>query len=106
MPIGLVAMDNNDQILSVNPAAKALLNLPEAEDLHRIAGQVLPKKLMGLVQSIHPHNRLIEKELTIRDGKGKPIILDVVVSPLNDKDGSSLGALVIHSQTLLQQTVF
>ncbi|MBU0464619.1 MAG: PAS domain-containing protein, partial [Proteobacteria bacterium] len=95
MPIGLVAMDNNDQILSVNPAAKALLNLPSAKDLQGIAGQVLPQKLIDLVQSIHSHNRLIEKELTIRDGKGKPIILDVVVSPLMDNDGASLGALVI-----------
>ncbi len=95
MPIGLVAMNKNDQILSVNPAAKELLNLPLAQDLKKIAGQVLPKKLIDLVQSIHSHNRLIEKELSIKDGKGKPIILDVVVSPLNDKDGSSLGALVI-----------
>ncbi|WP_413908387.1 ATP-binding protein [Desulfobacula sp.] len=95
MPIGLVAMDNNDHILSVNPAAKALLNLPSAKDLQGIAGQVLPQKLMDLVQSIHSHNRLIEKELKVRDGKGKPIILDVVVSPLMDNDGASLGALVI-----------
>ncbi|MBT7048987.1 MAG: PAS domain-containing protein [Desulfobacula sp.] len=95
MPIGLVAMNKNDQILSVNPAAKELLNLPLAQDLKKIAGQVLPKKLIDLVQSIHSHNRLIEKELSIKDGKGKPIILDVVVSPLSDKDGASLGALVI-----------
>ena len=95
MPIGLVAMNKNDQILSVNPAAKVLLNLPLAEDLQKIAGQVLPKKLIDLVQSIHSHNRLIEKELSVKDGKGKSIILDVVVSPLSDKDGSSLGALVI-----------
>ena len=95
MPIGLVAMNKNDQILSVNPAAKELLNLPLAEDLQKVAGQTLPKKLIDLVQSIHSHNRLIEKELSVKDGKGKSIILDVVVSPLSDKDGSSLGALVI-----------
>ena len=95
MPIGLVAMNKNDQILSVNPAAKELLNLPLAKGLQKAAGQVLPKKLIDLVQSIHSHNRLIEKELSVRDGKGKSIILDVVVSPLSDKDGSSLGALVI-----------
>ena len=95
MPIGLVAMNKNDQILSVNPAAKELLNLPLAEDLQKVAGQTLPKKLIDLVQSIHSHNRLIEKELSFKDGKGKSIILDVVVSPLSDKDGSSLGALVI-----------
>ena len=95
MPIGLVAMDNNDHIISVNPAAKALLNLPSAKGLQEIAAQVLPQKLMDLVQSIHSHNRLIEKELKVRDVKGKPIILDVVVSPLMDNDGASLGALVI-----------
>ncbi len=88
MPIGLVATDNNDQILSINPAAKELLNLQSTT-------QILPQKLMDLVQSIHLRDQLIEKELRIRNEEDTPIILDVVVSPLRDKDGNSLGSLLI-----------
>jgi two-component system sensor histidine kinase HydH len=88
MPIGLVATDNNDQILSINPAAKELLNLHGTT-------QILPQKLMDLVQSIHSQDQLIEKEIRIRDEEDTPIILDVVVSPLRDKDGTSLGSLLI-----------
>jgi two-component system sensor histidine kinase HydH len=88
MPIGLIAMDNNNQILSINPAAKELLNLQNT-------AQVLPKKLMDLVQSIHLQDQLIEKELRIRNEEDTPVILDVVVSPLRDKDKTSLGALLI-----------
>ncbi len=95
MPIGLVALDNNDQILSVNPAANEVLKLSLAKDPQKGTGQGLPEKLMDLVKSIHLKDNLIEKELWIEGIKESPVILDVVVSPLRDKDGSSLGSLLI-----------
>ncbi len=95
MPIGLVAVDKNDQILSVNPVAKKLLNLPFVENPQGTAGHLLPKQLMDLLQSVHLKNRLIEKELLIGGEKEPPIILDVFGSPLKDKDGSPMGSLLI-----------
>ncbi len=93
MPMGLVAMDNQNNIISVNPAAKKLLDVKPDQTQQGIAVQTLPPELMDLLQSMPIENHLIEKEIRIRDEK--PIILDVVVSPLRDKDGSSLGSLLI-----------
>lgn len=95
MPVGLVAMDNNDRIISVNPAAKQLLESALTGNLQETADRILPGQLLDLIQSIHLHDKLIEKEIRIMDGKETPVVLDVVASPLRDKDGSSLGALLI-----------
>ncbi|NOX32855.1 MAG: PAS domain-containing protein [Deltaproteobacteria bacterium] len=95
MPVGLIAVDTNDLILSVNPAAKNLLNLPLTKVMHGVAEQVLPEKLISLVRSVNLQNKPVEKEIRIRGEKESPVILDVVVSPLRENDGSSLGALLI-----------
>lgn len=93
MPVGLVAIDNNERIISVNPAAKTLFKLKNVQEER--AGQVLPGQLNDLVRVVHRGKKLIEKEIKIKDHGGKITLLDVVVSPLVNKDGSSLGALMI-----------
>jgi len=92
MPVGLVAMDNNNQILSVNPAATKLLDLSIA---NKPGERVLPLELMKLTRPGHSENNLIEKEVKLSNGQEKPLLLDVVISPLRDIDGSSLGSLLI-----------
>ena len=95
MPVGLVAIDNNDKIISVNPAAQALLKFRLKKAEKERARQVLSGQLNDLVKTMHLEKKLIEKEVQIKDDKGKITLLDVVVSPLVNKDGSSLGSLMI-----------
>ncbi len=87
MPMGLVALDSEDRIMVVNPEAEKLMALHGAK--------TLPAAFMDLVKSTRSEKRLIEKEIRFSDKEKKTIILDAVVSPLSNKDGSSLGSLLI-----------
>jgi two-component system sensor histidine kinase HydH len=95
MPVGLVAMDNNERIISVNPAAQLLLKFKIKEARKGYAGHVLSGQLNDLVKAMRLKKKLVEKEIQIKDDIGKTTLLDVVVSPLVNKDGSSLGSLMI-----------
>jgi len=94
MPIGLVAADNNNQIISINPAAFTILNIPTDMNTQRI-GALLPNEARNLLDTVPGKKNLIEKEIRLKkDGKPE-ITLDAIVSPLFDKEGQSLGTLLI-----------
>jgi two-component system sensor histidine kinase HydH len=94
MPMGLVAMDDKDRIILVNPAAGKLLGLDRTENFTNNLEKTLPKPLMELIKSTDFENRPFEKEIRLIHGESL-VILDTVVSPLKNKDGSSLGSLLI-----------
>lgn len=95
MPIGLIAIDNTGRIISVNPAAHKLLKIKLKKTEKELAEQVLPYQINDLVKAVLFEKQLIEKEIQIEEYKGKTKILDVIISPLVNKDESDLGSLMI-----------
>ncbi|MCK4766809.1 MAG: PAS domain-containing protein [Desulfobacula sp.] len=94
MPVGLIATDTNKQIISVNPAAKSILNIQSTRGRQNL-NAALPVELESLLQSIDKEKNLVEKEIHIDGLKEQSIILEVIASPLYDKEGISLGSLLI-----------
>lgn len=94
MPIGLVAADNNDQIVSINPTALKILNIPTNIKTKRI-GALLPGEVKNLLHTAPGNKKLIEKEITLKKDSDSKITLDAIVSPLFDKDENALGTLLI-----------
>ncbi|WP_299980092.1 PAS domain-containing sensor histidine kinase [Desulfobacula sp.] len=94
MPVGLIATDTNKQIISVNPAAESILNIQSTRGRQNLSA-ALPGELESLLQSIDKEKNLVEKEIHIDGLKDQPIILEVIASPLYDKEGISLGSLLI-----------
>lgn len=94
MPVGLIATDTNKQIISVNPAAKSILNIQSTRGRQNLDA-ALPVELESLLQSIDKEKNLVEKEIHIDGLKEQSIILEVIASPLYDKEGLSLGSLLI-----------
>jgi len=94
MPIGLVAADNNNQIVSINPTAFTILDIPTDINTHSI-GALLPDEVKNLLETIPGKKNLIEKEITLKKAGNLEITLDAIVSPLFDKEGKSLGTLLI-----------
>ncbi len=93
MPVGLIATNTKNQIISVNPAAKSILNIEpglKTEDLE----PRFPKQIENLLSDISEKKELVEKEIHINMAKVS-VILEVIASPLLDKEGDSLGALLI-----------
>ncbi|WP_020586786.1 ATP-binding protein [Desulfobacter curvatus] len=94
MPIGLVAADHNNQVISINPTAFTILNIPTDINTKRI-GALLPNEVKNLLETVPGKKSLIEKEVTLKKDGNPEITLDALVSPLFDKEGNSLGTLLI-----------
>jgi two-component system sensor histidine kinase HydH len=94
MPIGLVATDNNDQVVSINPTAFNILNISTNISTKRI-GTLLPNEVKKLLETVPGKKKLVEKEITLKKDGDPQITLDAIVSPLFDKEGNSLGTLLI-----------
>ncbi|MDA3916571.1 MAG: ATP-binding protein [Deltaproteobacteria bacterium] len=94
MPVGLIAIDMNNQILSVNPAASSILSSKPDDRAGNIAA-LIPGEIEKMLASIWNTKDLVEKEIHIKDMIDMTIILDVIASPLYDKQGDPLGALLI-----------
>ncbi len=94
MPVGLIATDMNNQIVSVNPSAISILNVPPELTQKNMHPQ-LPNEIISLLQSIKTCKGVVEQELSIKGIKDETILLETLASPLCDKEGNSLGTLLI-----------
>ncbi|EIM63288.1 ATP-binding protein [Desulfobacter postgatei] len=94
MPIGLIATDMNSRVISINPAASAILDISQDLNLQGI-DNVLPGEIRHLLETIPGEKGLIEKEIIIKRGDKSESTLEAIVSPLFDKEGTSLGTLLI-----------
>jgi two-component system sensor histidine kinase HydH len=92
MPIGLVAADNNNQVISINPTAFTILNIPTNT---KQIGTLLPNEVKNLLDTDPGRKKLIEKEITFKKDGTPEITVDAIVSPLFDKEGNSMGTLLI-----------
>ena len=95
MPIGLIAMDDDKHITSFNHVAASILNLSTTEVIGKDAGQVIPKELLQLLNSLDTDRKVAEKELDCRIHEGNIIPLEASATLLNDDDGKFLGYVLL-----------
>ncbi len=94
MPIGLIATNMNNKVISVNPAASKILGIPtEFNPLGIEAG--LPTEIKALLDSVSDKRDLVEREIKLRDNRSAPTKLEAIANPLHDKEGKSLGTMLI-----------
>jgi len=94
MPVGLVAVDENQNIVSLNRAAEEILAGPEA--LGRPAREVLPGEISHLSSALRPGEReVISDETECRLADGRILSLDVSISLLQDDGGKGAGRIVL-----------
>lgn len=94
MPIGLIATDMNSRVISINPAASAILDISQEINLQGI-DNVLPGEIRHLFETIPDEKGVIEKEIIIKRDDKPESTLEAIVSQLFDKEGNSLGTLLI-----------
>jgi two-component system sensor histidine kinase HydH len=95
MPIGLVAIDNNYNVTSVNQVAKSILNIEDKEVIGENAEQVLPEELWQMLDSLDDEKRIIEREIDCNVSKVKVIPIEVGATLLNDENGTFLGYVLL-----------
>lgn len=95
MPIGLVAIDDNQKITSLNHVAGSVLSLSADEVIGKDAMQIIPTDLWELLESLDLEKDVIEKEIDCAVFEGKVIPLEVSATLLNDEDGTFLGYVLL-----------
>jgi two-component system sensor histidine kinase HydH len=95
MPIGLVALDDNQRITSLNNAAGSVLKLLPDEVIGEHAEKILPAELWHLLKSLNAEKGVVEKEIDCTLHKGEVIPLEISATLLNDEEGTFLGNVVL-----------
>lgn len=95
MPIGLVAIDDNQKITSLNHVAGSILSLSADEVIGEDAMQIIPAGLWELLENLDMEKDVVEKEIDCTVFEGKIIPLEVSATLLNDEDGTFLGYVLL-----------
>jgi two-component system sensor histidine kinase HydH len=95
MPIGLVALDDNQRITSLNNTAGSVLKLLPDEVIGEHAEKILPEALWHLLKNLNEEKGVVEKEIDCTLHKGEVIPLEISATLLNDEEGTFLGNVVL-----------
>lgn len=99
MKEGVIALDTNIRIMSVNRAALELLGISDKKIRGRLVSEVARNsELQELIRKVFEKEEGFQSEVTLRDNRNK--ILEINGSVLRDSTGLVMGALfVLHDVT-------
>jgi two-component system, NtrC family, sensor histidine kinase HydH len=95
MPMGVLALDHLGQISFLNPVAEEILDLSQKENLGRLASQVLPESLEGILADSHNQTGVVEKEIEYAAKNGATIQLAASCAVLESREGTMLGHIML-----------
>lgn len=94
MPVGLIALDYNKNVVTVNPSAERVLNLDKEGFEGRHAKDILPKELF---LHLHPENLTtdsVEKEIVLVINSVEKT-MDLFITELRDSGGVYYGTMIL-----------
>lgn len=95
MPIGLIALDGEGNVLSFNQAAGEVLGTPEEVLTRKGANEFIPAQFRQILLEMNSEHKVISREIDCPAPDGRVVPLEVSVSVLEDEDGSHLGHIVL-----------
>jgi len=94
---GVVTVDRDGRITSMNRTAEEILGLAAGEAVGRSTLEVLPAELCGpgspLHETLETGRRVRNREVSMADQAGKPVPLSLCAGPFRDESGHTLGAV-------------
>jgi two-component system sensor histidine kinase HydH len=95
MPIGLIALDNQQRIAAFNHTAEFLMQLSFREVMGKAADQILPPELCAEMNCPEIQDQVIGKEIDCTVGNGHVVPLEIGASLLADESGTHLGYVIL-----------
>ncbi len=95
MPIGLIAIDKNKKIASLNNVAGAILAISFSDVTGKEIKEILPDDICRLIDEVHSQGGVIEKELDCTLSDGKIVPLETSASVLKDENDVFLGYIIL-----------
>ena len=95
MPIGLVAVDTQYRVASVNAAGAAVLGLPSLDVTGKSGRDVLPEELWFQLQELEEQDRAVDRELACTLHNGHVVPLEISAAALADESGKIQGTIIL-----------
>ena len=95
MPMGLVAIGIQKNIVSLNTVAESLLDLTDKHVIGEDAETLLPKELWGQIEQLDRQGGLIEKEIDCTLENGDPLPVSLSATALTGETGDFQGYVLL-----------
>ena len=95
MPIGLLATDTSQKVISMNYVAGRILELSVPEAIGKGAEQILPKELLQQFQRLNVSGSVVEQEISCTLKNGAVLPLEANATLLKDDSGKLLGSVLL-----------
>ena len=93
LPEAIIILDNENQIIGVNPAGEHLLNMKRTDLIGKSVDSVFPRQSSSTFR-----NEILEdgrKEVSLSRSDGQSIYVELTISTINGLNGKSLGRVVL-----------
>jgi two-component system sensor histidine kinase HydH len=105
VPIGLIAIDDNEKIVSFNNVAEDVLGISIEQAIKRKAKEILPIELLNQINNPDIKMGIVEKEIDCLTHGGRCIPLQVSATMLHDEDQTFLGHVLLLKDLSEVQTL-
>jgi len=95
VPIGLIAIDDNQKIVSFNNVAEAVLGISIEKAIQKEAKEILPIELLNQIDNPDIKKGIVEEEIDCLVQDGRSIPLQVSATLLHDEDQTFLGHVLL-----------
>jgi two-component system sensor histidine kinase HydH len=95
MPIGLIAINDRDEIISLNQTAESVLGKSFRDIFGKKAEDILPEPCKTLLKALKVEKKVIEKEIECPVKDGRIIPLEVIATVLEEGAGDFLGYVIL-----------
>jgi len=95
VPIGLIAIDNNQKIVSFNNVAEAILEISIEKAIQKKAEEILPIELLNQIDNPDIKKGIVEEEIECLVQDGRSIPLQVSATLLHDENQTFLGHVLL-----------
>ena len=95
VPIGLIAIDDNQKIVSFNNVAEAVLGISIEKATQKKAKEILPIELLNQIDNPDIKKGIVEEEIDCLVQDGRSIPLQVSATLLHDEDQTFLGHVLL-----------
>ena len=95
MPIGLIALDRGENIISFNQTAESILQLTSPEVIGKNAIAVLPLPFQEIIGTMDVEKGIIDRGIACQSAEGKTIHLEIIATVLKEDSGNFLGYVLL-----------
>jgi two-component system sensor histidine kinase HydH len=95
MPIGLLALDTEGKIASLNQAGESILGISFDDSFGNNAKNLLPHHLLASLDDLKSTGSVVTKEIDCPLSDGNVVPLDVSATTLHEENGAFMGHLVL-----------